>query len=520
MKNKIIILGLLLGSAIDGIHAKGDKTEALVSGVAEVKKVVEITKAWRDEKGLQILNDFRELLALKNVASNFDDMSKNADWIESYLAKRNFKTKRLIEGGAPYVFGERKTLGATKTVLIYAHYDGQPVKPENWASQAWQPVIRDNLIESGGKRVKWPEKVSQIDQQWRIFARSAGDDKAPVIGTMAAIDALDAAGIMPSVNIKVLFDGEEEISSPSLKSVLAKHADLLETDLMLFCDGPMHQSRKRQLVFGVRGVTGLDITTYGPIRPLHSGHYGNWSQNSAENMVRLLATFHDENGKVAIKDFYNDVLPVTKSEKAAINAMPNIDELLKSELALYQSRLADTRIEEALMQPGAVITGIQVGTTGKSARNVIVSNASAAINFRLVPNQTPDSVKQKVEAHLRSLGYQITYSEPTEEKLKTQSKLVKLNWKMGYPSFRASLDSPMAKKLKSIMTEMDGEEPLMTPTMGGSLPIYLFENAIDAPIIILPIANHDNNQHGPNENLRIKNLWDAIDLYALVLTQL
>ncbi|TQV75471.1 M20/M25/M40 family metallo-hydrolase [Aliikangiella marina] len=391
---------------------------------AKQQDVLAASQSWRDANSLTILNDFRDLLSLKNVATNFDDMTKNADWIESYLQRRNFQTQRLIEGGAPYIFAERKTPGAQKTVLIYAHYDGQPVKAENWQSSAWTPVLRDDLVESGGKDVAWPTTTTQINSDWRIFARSAGDDKAPVIGVMAAIDALDKAGITPSVNIKLLFDGEEEISSPSLKNVLDKHADLLATDLMLFCDGPMHQSRERQLVFGVRGVSGLNITTYGPARPLHSGHYGNWSQNAAENMVSLLASIHHSDGKVAIKGFYDSVPKMTETERAAIAAMPNIDSRLKHELALNQSRLKNTRIEEAIMQPGAIITGIQVGTTGRSARNVIVSEANASINFRLVPNQTPLQVKNQTEAYFKSLGYKITYQEPTDELLRNNEKLI------------------------------------------------------------------------------------------------
>lgn len=479
------------------------------------------SEQWRAKHGLDILNDFRALLSIPNVASDPAAMNKNADWIEAYLEERQFKTQRLEAGGAPYVFAELNNPEAARTLLIYAHFDGQPVKPDNWVTPAWQPTLRDDSIEAGGKPIPWPNEVSQLNDHWRIFARSAGDDKAPIIALMAAIDALKAAGLSPSVNIKLILDGEEEAGSPSLNKIIEKYGHLLKADLMLFCDGPMHQSRKRQLVFGVRGVTGLNITTYGPQSPLHSGHYGNWAPNAAEQMATLLASLHEPSGRIAIENYYDDVRPMTAQEKQAIAAMPDIQPQLLSDLAIHSSRLTNTRVEEAIMQPAVVITGIQVGSTGQKARNVLVPQATASINFRLVANQSPGKIMPLVEAHFESLGYFITDRKATAELLKQHPKVLTLNWEeAGYPAFRASLDTAIAHKLKTILTELDGYPTLMTPTMGGSLPIYLFENAVSAPIIILPIANYDNNQHGPNENLRLENLWQAIDAYAAVILSL
>jgi len=476
--------------------------------------------SWKKSHALDILNDFRDLLSLPNVATDIKAMEKNADWIETYLRKRQFKIQRLSAGGAPYVFAERTTPGADKTVLVYAHFDGQPVKPEHWLTPAWSPQLRDNTIQAGGKNIPWPTHSAPLDDDWRIFARSAGDDKAPVIALMAAIDALDQANIDPVVNIKILLDGEEEAGSPTLAKLLKTHGNLLTTDLMLFCDGPMHQSRKRQLVFGVRGVSSVELRTYGPSRPLHSGHYGNWAPNAAEQMVAVLDSLHDKDGLIAVKDFYADVKPMTESENKAINAMPEIEQALKHDLTINTSRLEKTRIEQAIMQPGIIITGIEVGSTGEHTRNVLVPDASASINFRLVPGQTPEKVRQLIESHFKSLGYHVINNIATSKVLLENARVLSLEWSEGYPAFRADLDSPMARQLKQILTQLDREPPLMTPTMGGSLPIYLFESVIDAPIIILPIANHDNNQHGPNENIRLGNLWDAIEIYAAVLTEL
>ncbi|MBV1908988.1 MAG: M20/M25/M40 family metallo-hydrolase [Kangiellaceae bacterium] len=480
-----------------------------------------VSESWRKANSLQILNDFRDLLSLPNVAADKAAMNKNADWIEQYLQQREFKTKRLVAGGAPYIYAELNNPAATKTVLIYAHFDGQPVIADKWTTPPWQPTLRDNLVSSGGKAIPWPTKNSEVSEESFLFARSAGDDKAPVIALMAAIDGLKHAGIQPSVNIKLILDGEEEAGSPTLSKIIAQHGSLLKADLMLFCDGPMHQSRQRQLVFGVRGVMGVNLTTYGPKRPLHSGHYGNWAPNAAQQMASILASLHDQNGKIAIKNYYDDVRKITAVEQQAIDAMPNIDQQLKNELDIHSKHMKHTRVENSVMEPGVIITGIQVGSTGDKARNVVLPRATATVNMRLVANQKPSDVRTLVEKHFSSLGYFITKDEVTSEVLKRHHKVLLLNWgDSGYPAFRTSLASSMARQLNRILEELDGRKPLMTPTMGGSLPIYLFEQVVDAPIIILPVANHDNNQHGPDENIRIKNLWDAIDVYSAVITKL
>ncbi|MDH5434111.1 MAG: M20/M25/M40 family metallo-hydrolase [Gammaproteobacteria bacterium] len=509
MNRIIIVLAVFIGLAAN-----------LSAKQSDIQKVKSASENWRSQQGLVILNDFRDLLSMPNVASNLQDMAKNADWIESYIEKRGFKFQRLEAGGAPYIYAELNQPGASKTVLIYAHFDGQPVNMSNWSSSPWQPQLRDNLVEAGGKDVSWPTAANQIKEHWRLFARSSGDDKAPVIALMAAIDALKSEGINRSVNIKLILDGEEEAGSPTLEKLLDKYAELLKADLMLFCDGPMHQSRQRQLVFGVRGTIGLNLTTYGPSRPLHSGHYGNWAPNAAEQMIAALDSIHDENGRIAIQDYYLDVRQMTEEEKRAISVMPEMDAQLKKDLVIAESRLKDTRVEEAIMQPAAVITGVEVGSTRDKARNVLVPQAHASINFRLVANQQPTKVRQLVENHFRQQGYYVI-NELASEKVRSQhSKVLSLMWeKSGYPAFRSSLESAEAIKLSNILSHLEGDKPLMTPTMGGSLPIYLFEKALNIPIIILPVANHDNNQHGPNENLRIKNLWEAIDVYAAVLAE-
>lgn len=483
-------------------------------------KSVQAAKNYRMSNEVQLLNDFRALLSLPNVSSNLDDMKKNSDWIESYLQKRHFKTEVWTAGRAPYIFAERKTEGATKTVLIYAHFDGQPVASNNWKSPPFSPTLRDGMVETGASDIAWPQTGDIVNPEWRLFARSAGDDKAPIIALMAALDALDIAGIAPSVNIKLILDGEEEAGSPTLEAILKAHSASLKADLMLFCDGPMHQSRKRQLVFGVRGTMTVGLTMYGPNKPLHSGHYGNWAPNPSEKLVGLLSDMNDQKSVgMTFPGYHKHARKVTPAEQAAIDAMPNMDATLKEELNIAKPIGEGSRLELQIMKPAIILKGLQGGGVGKLARNIIMPSASASLNFRLVPDQKPARVAQSFKAYLSGQGYHVTTEAPSPELIKAHDNLVYVDVGGGYPAFRTSLENKDARKLVAILDQIDNQKTLLTPTMGGSLPIYLFEQALDAPIVILPIANHDNNQHGRNENLRLQNLWDAIEIYSAVITE-
>ena len=464
----------------------------------------------------QMLREFREFLALPNVSANQSDMLANARWIEAYVAKRGFSVETVTAGRAPYVIAQRLIGEDAPTVLIYAHFDGQPVAPENWASPPFTPTLKD-----GDTVLDWEDSLAgPVDPEWRVYARSAGDDKAPVIALMHAIDALERAQVPVTVNIRLILDGEEEAGSPTLERVLATHAGKLDADVMLFCDGPMHQSRRRQLVFGVRGSATMHLTTFGPSRPLHSGHYGNWAPHPTDALIRLLTTLKDADGAITVDGYNDSVRPITDTETAAIAALPRVDDMLAEELALGRVEGAGKRLEELIMQPAIVIKGFDGGGVGSRSRNIIVPTATASLNLRLVPDQTPDEARAALERHFRAQGFHVVYEDPSAQVRREHPDVLKVDWRGGYPAFRSSLDAPAARALTRLLTELDGEPPLLTPTMGGSLPIYLFECALDdVPIIILPVANHDNNQHGRDENLRIENLFDAVAAYAAVIAR-
>ena len=281
----------------------------------------------------------------------------------------------------------------------------------------------------------------------------------------------------------------------------------------------MHQSRQRQLVFGVRGSMTMELTTYGATRPLHSGHYGNWAPNPTDDLVRLLNSLKDEQGSVIVPHYHDEVRPPTDAEIAAIDNMPRIDDTLRKELSLGRTEGTEARIELLMLEPAIVVKGLQGGGVGSQASNVIRPSATASLNVRLVPDQTPEIVTAHLENHFQSLGFHLVHDDPTPEVLASHERVLKVDAKGGYPGFRTALDGAQAQHLAMLLDRIDGTRTLLTPTMGGSLPIYLFEQVLDMPIILLPIANHDNNQHGANENLRIRNLWDAIEIYAVLIAE-
>jgi len=477
-----------------------------------------VAREWRMAHEQEIIEGFSALLSIPNVASNTANIKRNARYIGELFTQRGFEV-RLLEAGSspPAVFAERKTPGAEKTLMIYAHYDGQPVNAADWASDPWAPVLRDGLVGQGGQVIPM---IAPFDPEWRIFARSAGDDKAPVIALLTALDALDEAGINLSVNLKLFLEGEEEAGSPHLREMLSKHREILGADLWLFCDGPVHQSRRWQLSYGVRGSYGFGLTVFGPNRPLHSGHYGNWAPNPIVRLTALINTMRDTQGNILIKEYNDEVLSPTLPELKAIEAAPSVDERLIRELGIGSPETTE-RVERAVMRPAFNLRGIRSGDVGAQARNSIQTSATASIGLRLVPAQTPAYLRKVIEQHITNQGYFIVHDQPTPDQRATHDRIALLDWsEAGYPAYRAPFDLPMAKSVADIMNQLGDDKIIQLPTMGGSLPLYLIDEVVGAPILILPTANHDNNQHGKDENLRLQNLWDAIEIYAAVLTNL
>jgi acetylornithine deacetylase/succinyl-diaminopimelate desuccinylase-like protein len=485
------------------------------SALADPAAVVKQARAWRTTHEREILTEFVELLSIPNLATDAPNIQRNATAIRGLFAKRGLTTKLLgFEGAPPVVVADLSVAEAQRTIAFYAHYDGQPVDVSQWKSEPWKPVMRD----AAGNEIDW-RAAKSIDPEARIFARSAGDDKAPIMAMLAALDAMKTAGLKPSVNLRFVFEGEEEAGSPHLADYLKRFPNELRADAWLFCDGPVHQSRRMELVFGARGTLGLDLTVYGPVKGLHDGHYGNWVPNPIVRLTHLIDSMRDETGRILIKGFYDDIRPPTAAESEAVSKIPNVEADLRREFAIGSTEGNAKPLNELLMLPGLNLRGIESGHVGAQASNTIPTEARASIDFRLVPNETPESIKPLVERHLEAQGYTIVRQPPDLATRLAKPKIVKVDWDSGYPASRTSLDLPFSRELARIMTAA-GHEPILLPTAGGSLPMDLFQHGNDIPVIAFPIANHDDNQHAANENLRLQNLWDGIELFAAFFTSL
>ena len=473
----------------------------------------------RGDEGWRILSDFAALLRIPNVTGSVEDLGRNAEELVRRFQTRGASLEVVeIEGASPVVIGELRTAHPTATIGVYVHYDGQPVSPASWAHEPFAAPLLDRPLHEGGTPIEYPVPGQPIDPEWRIYARGASDDKTPFAALTAALDALASADIERTVDLIFLFEGEEESGSPNLERYITQLAPRIDADAWLLCDGPVHQTRKPQVAFGARGYSGLDLTFYGPERELHSGHYGNWVPNPAFELAHFLATCKDDKGMVAIDGFYDDTRQITDADQAAIAALPPIEQRLQSELGFGGPEVGGSTYADRLMLPSFNIRGLSAADVGSDARNVIPAEATASVDIRLAAGDDPNTMVDRVEAHLEKAGYHVIDREPTPEERRQHRRLARLTRSPGYRAVRIPMDSPLATTLLEICRSASDDDVVALPTFGGSIPLYLFEDVLDAPVAILPIANHDNNQHAPDENIRVANLWYGVDMWSTLLT--
>ena len=469
-----------------------------------------------------IVQEFTALLAIPNVAADTAGLHANAGFIMDMMNKRGISHVQLLNpstpGAPPAVYGEALVAGATQTLIFYAHYDGQPVNPVQWAKglSPFQPRLFSGAIDNNGTAVA-PPADGQFNNNWRIYARGASDDKAGVDAILTAYEAIKKSGLQPAFNLKFFFEGEEEAGSVHLNEIMDTYRPLLQSDLWIICDGPVHQSGSKQIVFGVRGDAHMDLTVYAAKRPLHSGHYGNWAPNPAMMLAKLLASMKDDNGRVTIKGFYDDVTPLSIAEQKALKEVPPVDEQMKNELGISAVEMPGTTLSEAINQPSLNINGIQSGNVGRLASNQIPTAATAVIDLRLVLGNDWQRQQAKVTAHIKSMGYFVTDHEPTDDERKKYAKIIKvIPGQDGYNAQRTAMDLPIIQKVITAV-KATTDQLVLQPTSGGSLPLFLFEQHLHAKTITVPIANHDNNQHAENENIRLGNLFSGIETMAAVM---
>jgi acetylornithine deacetylase/succinyl-diaminopimelate desuccinylase-like protein len=481
-------------------------------------RVQEKVRDYRRANEAQIIKEFTTLLAIPNVAADTQNIRRNAAFIAAMMKQRGLDP-RLLEGPTPNippaVYAEWKTPGAQRTLLLYAHYDGQPTDTKQWTvTQPWTPIL-------SAERPRPPSlpQPGSFNPEARIYARSASDDKAGVMAILNAFAALKAKNIPLTSNIKFLFEGEEEAGSPHLGEIIKANRELLAADAWIICDGPVHQSGKKQVVFGARGDVNVDVTIYGAKRPLHSGHYGNWSPNPAMMLARLLASMKDDDGRVTIDGWYSDVEPLGQRELRAIAESPQYDEELKKQLGLSRTENSGKSLMELINVPSLNINGFASGDVGALARNVIPTTASAVLDLRLVKGNDHARQVERLIAHIRKQGYFITEHDPTDAERAQHPLIARVNVRPGgYNAERTSMELPVSLAVIAAVQTTTPDKIVLLPTSGGSLPLSIVTDNLKTVTISVPIANYDNNQHAENENVRLQNLWDGIETFAALMT--
>ncbi|HUF65294.1 MAG TPA: M20/M25/M40 family metallo-hydrolase [Gemmatimonadaceae bacterium] len=493
---------------------------ATASGSASPDPIA-VVREYRRLHGPRIVRDFAELLAIPNVASDSINIRRNAARLVELLAAHGARAELLTLPGTnapPIAFGRIDVSGATRTVGIYVHYDGQPTNPAEWAQDPWEPALYTRAMTEGGIRRPLPRDGEEVDPEWRMYSRSAGDDKAPLGALFPVLRALNAARIPPTSNLVFFFEGEEEAGSPNLRRYFEEYRDRLrDIDVWLLLDGPVHQSGRPQLVFGVRGAASTEITVYGAKRELHSGHYGNWAPVPGRLLAQLLASMYHADGTVAVDGFYDGVEPLDDVSQAALAALPTFDDEIRRELGVAASE-GGGRLDERILQPSLTIHGLRSADVGAEARNVIAAQAIASLGMRLVKGNDVARMQELIEAHVRRQGFHVVRDEPDHATRLAHERIARVRRGRGYPAARTRMDNPYSQAVIAGARRISGDELLLVPGLGGSLPLYLFTDVLARPAVTVPIANHDNNQHAANENLRIANLWYAMDLYAALLT--
>jgi acetylornithine deacetylase/succinyl-diaminopimelate desuccinylase-like protein len=475
--------------------------------------VVDAVRGWRRDHAAEVLREFAGLVALDNVTGDVPALRRNADEIVERLRARGVEAESVgPDGVAPLVIGRVPGRPGAPRLGLYAHYDGQPVTPADWTTPPFEPT----LVGPDGGTVPLPAPGAPVDDEWRLRARAAADDKAPIAALLAALDAL--GGTEREVELVLCFEGEEESGSAHLGELLLGYADRLAAGAWLICDGPVRQGNAPQVVLGVRGFTDLELTVYGPARELHSGHYGNWAPNPALALARLLASMKDDAGRVTIDGFTADTRPPTGAEQAALDAMPPVEDELLDRLGLAAAEVPGSRLLDRLMLPSLNVRGLRAADVGPAARNVIPASATASIDIRLAAGDDPRRMLDRVRDHVAEQGYLVLDREPTDTERRAHPAIARIDARVGYPAARARADLPIVGHLLELAGLAAGRPAVALPTLGGSVPLHHFEQALGTPAVIMPIANPDNNQHAADENLRLGNLWYGVDLFALLLT--
>jgi acetylornithine deacetylase/succinyl-diaminopimelate desuccinylase-like protein len=419
-----------------------------------------------------------------SVSATGEGIAEAAQLASRTLDAAGLEPSILETGGSPVVLGVGPQRPGRLTVIVYGHYDVQPPDPvDAWDTPPFQPTLKDG----------------------RLYGRGTADNKGQHLAQIMAMEGLRASyGELPC-NVKVLLDGEEELGSPNLPAFVERNRDLLAADLAIWSDGPVHESGRWTVVFGVRGIVTFELRASGANRPLHSGNWGGVAPNPLWTLVQLLASMKDRQNRITVDGFYDRVRPLSRLELEALDQMPVDLERVKTSLGLERlDEPADRGFYERLVAwPTLTINGLHGGYGGPGTQTILPNQAIAKCDVRLVPDQSAAEVLELLRAHVRANapGVELVAGGSME------------------PS-RTPIDSPFTEPIRQGMVAALGEEPLLVPPLGGSLPAYVFTSILGLPTFGMPLANADQTNHAPNENLEVERFISGIKAAASVLAHL
>ncbi len=449
------------------------------------------------------IDELIDFISIPNDAVNHADINRNITWLTRKFTERGFNTSVLPTDEESLFFAALPMQDNKPTLLFYMHFDGQSVDPGKWT----QPDPYKVVLKAPGADGGWePKAISDLQDDipydWRLFGRSVSDDKGPIVMFLNAMDLLKKKGTELPYNLKVILDGQEERGSEPLPKAVETYRELLQADYLLIADGPVHYSGLPTVVYGCRGITTLTLTTYGPIRPQHSGHYGNYAPNPNFQMARILSSMKDVEGRVIIDGYY-DGISLTEAEEDILRSVPDEAAQIDGALQIAQPDKVGAFYQESIQYPSLNVRGYASGWVGDQARTIVPASATAELDLRLVPESDGHRLIQLVKDHIESLGYRVTDKEPDEAMRSQAVHWVRVEESGVMDAFRTSLDDPFGQHLVGLLGNTFGESVVQIRISGGTVPIAPFVNALEIPAFLLPLVNPDNNQHSPDENLRI-----------------
>lgn len=430
------------------------------------------------EAHLNELNEFLRIPSISSLSEHKEDIQQAAQWLANAFEKLNLENISITQtAGHPVVYADWLHAEGKPTILFYGHYDVQPVDPLNlWDSEPFNPTIRDN----------------------KLFARGASDDKGQVFMHLKMIEALFATtGTLP-VNVKFIYEGEEEIGSPHLPAYVEEHKEKLAADLILISDTGLYGPGKPAVCYGLRGLTGIQIDVRGAKGDLHSGLYGGGVQNAIHALAEILASFRDEHGTIQVEGFYDKVLPLSEEEREAYLALGFDEESVKQEVGVKElfGEQGFSYLERTWARPTLEVNGVFGGFSGEGIKTVLPAEAGAKITCRLVPNQEPDEIVALLKAHVekhKPTGVEINISE----------------FDKGRP-FLTPFDHPFIQA-----AGRSYEKVYNVPTAytrgGGSIPIVAaFDEILDLPVVLMGFGLSSENFHAPNEHFHLENFDNGL----------